>query len=70
MNYYVYQSEGVGVPRAAYTIPGRGGLFVVSVVSVVVVVAPPGGSPRWGARPTLGPVGPMGPMGPILIDFI
>ena len=65
----LYQSEGGGVPREAYLIPGRGracvvlgvGMLIVSVVVSVVVcvvsVALLGGSPWWGAQPTRDPPG-------------
>ena len=60
--------RGLGYPERLISSLGAGacgvvgvGMFVVVVVasvSVVVsisVVAPPGGSPRWGARPTRDP---------------
>ena len=62
--------RGLGYPERLISSLGAGacgvvgvGMFVVSVVvSVVSVVAPPGGSPRWGARPTRDP--PWAPWAP------
>ena len=68
--------RGLGYPELLISCLGVGacgvvsvGMFVVVSVSVVVsvpivvfVVAPPGGSPRWGARPTRDP--PWAPCAP------